>query len=212
MINLNLNTSIKMKIEEISFDISLEEIEELAYQDLTSMELSLRTTLSISADEYSQYLKTLIAKRVSHLNGERFDKNLYGTFLIPTFVEKILSYISKYYDENSGYIVGWSKLDYVCLSDDELVKVNNKLRPISKIMNNLVTGFPTREVTNKDVMYIVENDDVVSMTNVDPTNVGVAAFLNQKLSVESASQSPSFRKILANRRFVVQEVYNGFSK
>lgn len=212
MIDLNLNTSVKMKIEEIKFSITLEEVSELAYQDLTSMELSLRTTLGLTAEEYAAYLKTLIARRVSHLNGKRFDKNLYGTFLIPSFVEKILSYLSKYYDENSGYIVGWDEVNYDCLSDDELVKVNNKLRPISKVMNNLVTGFPTKEVTNRDATYIIENDEIVSMSNIDPTNIGVAAFLNQELSSQSASQSPSFRKILANRRFVVQEVYNGFSK
>lgn len=174
-----------------------------------SHQFTAKVQLPLTFDEFNNYVMSLFYYRAFQLNGGKIPYFNFSEMYTPSFIEACLSYVNNNFDSNTGIQVAWQELDVKPLSIPEMLAVSNKLAIISKHDNDLVKGFPKAHDTGTNNLYVVENSQVVAVSEIDPRSIGIAAMLNQKLSQDDSVYSILFRKIVVDQQYAVSEVLNG---
>lgn len=173
-----------------------------------SHQFSAKVSLPLTYDEFNTYVLSLFHYRVFQLSGGKIQYYNFSEMYMPSFIEACLSYVNNNYNSDSGIQSAWQGLDIEPLSIPEMLNVSHKLAIISKHDNDLVKGFPKALDTGTNNLYIVENSQVVTVSEIDPRNIGIAAVLNQQLSHDDLGYNILFRKIVVDQQYAVSEVLN----
>lgn len=173
-----------------------------------SHQFSAKVSLPLTYDEFNAYVLSLFHYRVFQLSGGKIQYYNFSEMYMPSFIEACLSYVNNNFDSNSGIQVAWQGLDVEPLPIPEMLNISHKLAIISKHDNDLVKGFPKALDTGTNNLYVVENSQVVAVSEIDPRSIGIAAMLNQQLSHDDSVYNILFRKIVVDQQYAVSEVLN----
>lgn len=209
MVNIP-NTSAPYFVKSATLTFTLDSVNIQTYNSAwyDSHQFSAKVSLPLSYDEFNTYVLSLFHYRVFQLNGGKIPYYNLSEMYMPSFIEACLSYVNNNFNSDSGIQVAWQGLDIEPLSIPEMLNVSHKLAIISKHDNDLVKGFPKVLDTGTNNLYVVENSQVVAVSEIDPRNIGIAAMLNQQLSHDDLGYNILFRKIVVDQQYAVSEVLN----
>ena len=204
------NTSAPYFVKSTTLTFTLDSVNIQTYNSAwyDSHQFSAKVSLPLSYDEFNTYVLSLFYYRVFQLNGGKIPYYNLSEMYMPSFIEACLSYVNNNFNSDSGIQVAWQGLDIEPLSIPEMLNISHKLAIISKHDNDLVKGFPKALDTGTNNLYVVENSQVVAVSEIDPRSIGIAAMLDQKLSHDDLVYNILFRKIVVDQQYAVSEVLN----
>ena len=204
------NTSAPYFVKSTTLTFTLDSVNIQTYNSAwyDSHQFSAKVSLPLSYDEFNTYVLNLFYYRVFQLNGGKIPYYNLSEMYMPSFIEACLSYVNNNFNSDSGIQVTWQGLDIEPLSIPEMLNISHKLAIISKHDNDLVKGFPKALDTGTNNLYVVENSQVVAVSEIDPRSIGIAAMLDQKLFHDDLGYSILFRKIVVDQQYAVSEVLN----
>lgn len=204
------NTSAPYFVKSTTLTFTLDSVNIQTYNSAwyDSHQFSAKVSLPLSYDEFNTYVLSLFYYRVFQLNGGKIPYYNLSEMYMPSFIEACLSYVNNNFNSDSGIQVAWQGLDIEPLSIPEMLNISHKLAIISKHDNDLVKGFPKALDTGTNNLYVVENSQVVAVSEIDPRSIGIAAVLDQKLSYDDLGYNILFRKIVVDQQYAVSEVLN----
>ena len=209
MVNIP-NTSAPYFVKSTTLTFTLDSVNIQTYNSAwyDSHQFSAKVSLPLSYDEFNTYVLSLFYYRVFQLNGGKIPYYNLSEMYMPSFIEACLSYVNNNFNSDTGIQVAWQGLDVEPLSIPEMLNISHKLAIISKHDNDLVKGFPKALDTGTNNLYVVENSQVVAVSEIDPRSIGIAAMLDQKLSHDDLGYNILFRKIVVDQQYAVSEVLN----
>lgn len=204
------NTSAPYFVKSTTLTFTLDSVNIQTYNSAwyDSHQFSAKVSLPLSYDEFNTYVLSLFYYRVFQLNSGKIPYYNLSEMYMPSFIEACLSYVNNNFNSDSGIQVAWQGLDIEPLPIPEMLNISHKLAIISKHDNDLVKGFPKALDTGTNNLYVVENSQVVAVSEIDPRSIGIAAMLDQKLSYDDLGYNILFRKIVVDQQYAVSEVLN----
>lgn len=199
-------SSFMVKQDTIKFLLDEDQLSNLLDLKYFSIQSALTTELPFSKDEFREYHLNLIRLRLSQLNGGNIQYHRVKELRMISVIEAVLNHIGEHYAKDLGLKAQWAKGNDLTMGIDDMNIFSFKLQMISKLNNDIVSGYPRDISLDKDIMMSIEDEIVVSIQSVDAQTIGISALLNQRIS--DNGYSTLFRKILCDRSYAVREVTN----
>lgn len=178
----------------------------LAWYD--SHQFEAKVNLPVSFEEYNAYILSLFHYRTKQINGLPFKYFSFSEMYMPSFIEACLSYISNSVDLRVGLRSEWQIMEYDALELQQMHRISNVLAMLGKHDNDLVKGFPKLSNTGVNNFYIVEDNIITSVSEMDPRYTGICAVISQSLSEADQSYSILFRIKLVDQVYAISGVLN----